>query len=349
MNPVHNAWYAAAFSSEVGSTILRRVLLGEAVALYRTRDGRCIAVADRCPHRFAPISMGRVTEDGIQCRYHGLRFNADGACIFNPHSDRTPATMRLRVYPAFERYGVIWVWTGEPSHAKPEAIPNLEYIEDYNAYRTVTIYLKCDFRHDILVDNLLDISHADYLHDGSFSNGPASNATTEVVDEGNTVLVVRRQYDAPPLVDFPEFGRCDVEIRTRWHLGHVLTFDLRVTKTGHSLDEGKLIRFVQAITPLDNRHCHYFMLHSRDFALIDPELDAVMAREQRDFILAEDVPMLEAIQSYMGDCELYDLRPVTLPVDKGPILMRKKMKALAEKEQAFNQTVSARHVSQFSK
>ena len=62
------------------------------VAAIRDAGGEAVALADRCPHRFAPLSRGRVVDDTLECPYHGLRFGAHGHCVFNPHGDgRVPA------------------------------------------------------------------------------------------------------------------------------------------------------------------------------------------------------------------------------------------------------------------
>ena len=88
MTFLRNAWYCAGFSSDLEPGKTRAItMLGEPVVLYRKEDGAPVALADRCPHRFAPLSSGRVCEGQLQCGYHGLRFDASGQCTHNPHGD----------------------------------------------------------------------------------------------------------------------------------------------------------------------------------------------------------------------------------------------------------------------
>src|SRR3546814_16896615 len=74
---LRNAWYAAAWSEEIGGTPLGRTFLEQPVVLFRETDGTTVALADRCPHRFAPLSKGKLVGNAIECPYHGLRFGAD--------------------------------------------------------------------------------------------------------------------------------------------------------------------------------------------------------------------------------------------------------------------------------
>ena len=68
-----NAWYAAAFSPEIAERLLARRVLGEALVFYRTRAGDPVALADRCPHRSVPLSLGKLVDDTVRCTYHGIR------------------------------------------------------------------------------------------------------------------------------------------------------------------------------------------------------------------------------------------------------------------------------------
>lgn len=86
MNFVRNIWYVAAWSNEVpGGTLFHRTYLGEPILIYRKTDGTAVAMGDRCPHRFAPLHMGKLVGDAVECPYHGLVFDCSGACVANPH------------------------------------------------------------------------------------------------------------------------------------------------------------------------------------------------------------------------------------------------------------------------
>ena len=85
LNYLRNAWYASAYADEISERPLARKLLDRDMVIYRDAENQLAVLEDRCPHRFAPLSGGKVIEGTIQCPYHGLRFDRTGACTHNPH------------------------------------------------------------------------------------------------------------------------------------------------------------------------------------------------------------------------------------------------------------------------
>ena len=86
-----DTWYVGAIATEVaGEKLFSRKILGTSVLMYRKADGTAVAMQDRCPHRFAPLHLGkRVGDDEVQCPYHALRFNSNGECTHSPHGAGT--------------------------------------------------------------------------------------------------------------------------------------------------------------------------------------------------------------------------------------------------------------------
>ena len=79
---VRNAWYVAAWDHELSRSMLRRIVLDEPVVLFRTTEGKPVALEDRCCHRQAQLSMGKLVGNVVVCPYHGLQYDTIGRCIF---------------------------------------------------------------------------------------------------------------------------------------------------------------------------------------------------------------------------------------------------------------------------
>src|SRR2546426_8057784 len=81
-------WYPACRGSDLRRRPLAITLLGTPVVLWRDAAGTPRALVDRCPHRNAPLSLGRLQGDGsLECGYHGWRFSGDGHCVAVPGLD----------------------------------------------------------------------------------------------------------------------------------------------------------------------------------------------------------------------------------------------------------------------
>ena len=81
---LRSAWHPAARSSEIGEQPVRVEVLGKPYVVFRSSEGELVAFLDRCPHRLAPLSLGRPEDDVLRCAYHGWCFDASGRCVEIP-------------------------------------------------------------------------------------------------------------------------------------------------------------------------------------------------------------------------------------------------------------------------
>jgi len=171
---VRNCWYVAAWDYEIPEGKLFSIrIIDKAVLIFRKQDGDLVALADRCCHRFAPLSLGRV-EDGcnIRCMYHGLKFAPDGRCIEIPGQDVIPATAKVRVFPVVEKHSWVWIWMGDAAAADESLIPNAVGFDD-PTYNLRSGSIDYDANYQLINDNLTDFSHLSYVHANSFRATPA--------------------------------------------------------------------------------------------------------------------------------------------------------------------------------
>jgi len=336
MNFHHNCWHAAAYLSEIGRSPIARTIANVSIVMFRRMDGAAVAMSNLCPHRFAPLDRGKLVGDTLTCKYHGLAFGADGRCVRSPHTDRITPKMHLASYPVAERHGFVWIWLGMGEDADPDAVPDMSVFKDVPGKRTLHNYLRTNFRYDILIDNLMDFSHVDYLHEGSFSSGAAEKYELVVKEDKDDVIVVQTAYRAPPPPPAAAVytgGLVDVRSIMHWHPGQVVTFTSRVAPAGTNFEVSDELQFFHIATPMDGDHTHYF------FGLVrvgpdDASVDEAMRTMHRLGIETEDGSMLDAVHANMAGRDLLELKPLILPVDSGGLRVRKVMKRLYEREVA---------------
>ncbi len=120
---LRNCWYVAAWAHElIDGRLLARTILDQPILLYKGDSGRVVALDDRCCHRGARLSKGRLEGDCVRCMYHGLKFDGSGACVQIPGQDTVPKGLGVRSYPTVERDQLVWIWSGDAAKADPAGI-----------------------------------------------------------------------------------------------------------------------------------------------------------------------------------------------------------------------------------
>lgn len=343
---LRNCWYVAAFSDDVTRGPLARTLLDKPVVLYRREDGTPVALHDRCPHRFAPLSTGRLVGDTIQCGYHGLAFDSAGRCVANPHNDGKPlASAGIESFELHERYGFVWIWFGDAALADPALLPNFFYLEDPENFRVQSGSLHVKGNYQLVTDNLLDLTHAPYLHPGFAMPGVTvaqqlAATTTKVERDGDTVVYHRIRKGLPPnqatidLFDFPP-EPCETRTHMHWHAPALISFDNGTKFEGQTDLEGFWFPQAHCITPETETTCHYFFVAARNLKKDDPSTDEAIMNVLVTAFRDQDEPMIEAVQKRMGNTGDIDaLKPILLKTDTAPVMARRILKEMIAAERA---------------
>lgn len=105
------SWFVVARSSQIGEKPHAVTLLDRPLVVARAASGELFALDDCCPHRHVPLSAGRMTEQGLQCAYHGWTFAGDGRCVSIPGGSSSMCSPLVRVGAAsvIEYDGLVWV------------------------------------------------------------------------------------------------------------------------------------------------------------------------------------------------------------------------------------------------
>ncbi|MFM0262870.1 Rieske 2Fe-2S domain-containing protein [Paraburkholderia sediminicola] len=342
MKILNNCWYAAAWSNEVKAGELFPLRIADLpMVFFRRQNGEVAAIADYCPHRFAPLHRGKQVGDIIQCGYHGLEFDAHGKCVRNPHEAGKLPNASVPAYQVAERYSVIWVWIGD-QQAEPALISDeFAFLEDPRcAHVRGRFHVNANYL--LLLDNLNDISHALYVHgDALMTEDLYASLDPQLVVEGDVVKVTvePKGITAPGLFrqGLPEgTTKTDLYDYVKTVLPANVIHDIAYTQPGETpyQKNGVSSRSAHFFTPETNTTAHYLFDNSRDFLLGDEEADArVLAALTRAFG-EQDIPMIEAQQKVIGERELFDLRPVILVTDRGAVMARRNLAKRIKSQEA---------------
>ncbi len=301
---LHNAWYVAALSPEVGRHLLPVRLLSQAIVLYRTQDGAPVALEDACPHRKLPLSMGRIKDDAVECGYHGLTFDCAGRCIDAATQQRIPPFARVRSYPVYDRYGLLWIWMGDASRANPEEILPIENHGNPAWHTTQGDSMLCASHYLWLVDNLLDPSHVAWVHRSSFAGAGTDRTPLELSVTRDGVISSRWMLDQPPppfyapLLKFQ--GNADrlqhYEVRYP-ALAINMGIYTPAGRGGHGMIEApdtyRMVSY-HFLTPVDEDNTRYFWLQHRNTDPHDEDITRRVAAGARA-AFEEDRAILQAV------------------------------------------------------
>lgn len=345
MNFPLNCWYVAAWDFEVTpQKPLSRRICDIPVVLYRTKsDGRPVALADACWHRLAPLSQGRlVGDEEIACPYHGLRYNAAGRCTHMPAQETINPSATVPSYPVVQRYRFVWIWLGDPDQADPELIPDMHQMDSPDwAGDGRVIHADCNYQ--LIVDNLMDLTHEEFVHGSSIGQEELSESDFETSHDDKTVTVTRWMHGIypPPFWQknmrdkFPDYdGTVD-----RWQIigfqaPATVLIDVGVAKAGSGAERGDREEGVNGfvmntITPETGRTSHYFWAFMRNYCL-DQQVLTTQLREGVTGVFGEDEAMLKAQQEAIEanpDHEFYSLN-----IDMGGMWSRRLVERMLEAE-----------------
>jgi len=317
-----NQWYVAAWNHEVGRTPLARTICNEEIVLYRMKNGGAAALADRCWHRHAPLSLGRVTADGvIQCTYHGLTFDASGQCTSVPGSENVPPGACVKAYSVAVRHGFVWVWIGDAGLADENSIPDLHWNTDANwVGEGGHIQLHCDYR--LLIDRLMDLTHESYVHSANLGDENLLSTPIETEAHADHVImrrVLRNHQPAPfwkkAIVNALNMDAdCDRWQIVRYTPPSTVIIDVGAAITGTGAPDSDRSHGVcgfslNGVTPESERSTHYFWNFVRNFDLENRGL-TFETQAALGGAFAEDVAILEGQQrasDHSPTLELNDL------------------------------------------
>lgn len=333
-----NQWYAAAWDSEVDRSPLARTICGVPMMLYRKLDRSPVALRDACPHRLLPLSMGIKEGDSVRCRYHGMLIGEDGRVLQMPlRNDPVNKSICVEAYPVVERHRFVWIWVGDPALADPALIPDLwpcsadGWTFDGGYYHVKSNYLLC-------LDNLMDLSHETYVHQGSIGQEEILEAPLNTRIDGDRVYVERWM----PGIDAPPFWREALGREgavDRWQICEfipptsvIIDVGVAPVEAGATLerhDQGVRGFVIDLFTPESATTTHYFWGMARDFHTSDAGLTARF-KSQQGGVFLEDLEVFEAQQRSIDANP--DLKLRAYNIDEGGVRARAVIRRLIKSQ-----------------
>jgi phenylpropionate dioxygenase-like ring-hydroxylating dioxygenase large terminal subunit len=309
-----NHWYAVAFSRRVRpGRLLETRFLGRPIVVFRGADGVLGAIENRCAHRGLKLSLGEVQGCNLVCAYHGWAYDAAGNLVSVAHETYGKSLARIRVasFPVRERYGLVWLFPGDPALAAATPLPAIPELEGPAPWASIMVDFTWAAHHSLIIENVSDFSHA-HLHR---KYRPFNDA--RLTDLQSSGTQVRLSYDV--LVGDGRFSRHFVD-RSRVKVDRMeLCFDYPYQWS----DTGGRIKHWCFLLPLDGRTTHVFFLFYFDAVQI-PLLRRPMPRRLQNLLmlaarrllirplLAQDGRMVEAEQ------DAYEQDPYTAGHELNP-------------------------------
>lgn len=314
-------WHPVAYAYEVLDKPVAATLLGEAVVVWRTLDGRAHAMRDLCIHRGTALSLGWVADDCLVCPYHAWRYDASGACVRIPQSAQAtiPAKARTPVYQCQERYGLVWVCLadGESAYALPE-IPEFES-GVYKVVNTGPFAWQSDASRQ--VENFTDFGHFPWVHPGLLGDPDRPVVPDHSVETREHVLhytIVRPE--APNSDEFQVFANTDTvqpERHSRYELHLPYTIVLRLGWGG-----AKGMVYFFASQPEAHDRCRGYCIIGRNYDFDDPD---TTLQEFERVIFGQDQRIVESQRPEQVPFDLAD--ELHLKFDAVAVAYRRAMRA----------------------
>ncbi|MEG0411693.1 MAG: aromatic ring-hydroxylating dioxygenase subunit alpha [Comamonas sp.] len=279
-------WHPVALSSDVQQGPVGVRLLDEDLVLWRDAAGVANAFVDRCPHRGARLSLGRVNEGNLECPYHGWQFADSGQCVKVPAvpSFTPPPQHCVKSFGVQEACGLIWVQL----QAADVPLPAFEAENDARLRKVSCGSYDVAASAPRIIENFLDMSHFGFVHEGWLGSRDATEMSPYNVE--NTAFGVKATNckAVQPLSNLHSTKPAQVHY-TYEVTGPYTALLTKIPEEGTTKDGWReaIGLFICPITPESSRV--WFRLAVADFESSDEQLQAF-----QHTIFTQDQPVLES-------------------------------------------------------
>lgn len=337
---IYNYWYVAGLASEFTHELKERTILNRSLVMYRNKAGDPIILQNRCAHRSFPLDQSILEEDGIRCRYHGIKYDHKGNITDVPCQTKCPRKS-IQSYPVKEIGPMIWIWMGDAAKADENDIPELPIHDLTKWAHVVSNYNHMEGNYILVHENLCDLSHLPFLHAETFKTPVEyTNTPIETEIDGDQVKFYRTMSDWNTLSAFfhPNIDLSNTKF-TYKSGGHYMS---PATNKGYAEittddqnDKEPIRHYVSHyITPETQSSCHYYWFVARNYELDDAEYGEKFGKMvQAGF--DEDLVAIKLMQKMLEN-DQHNYKEISVQADAPGLAMRKIIKKLADQEFDLN-------------
>lgn len=229
---------------------------------------------------------------------------------------------------------------GDPALSDPSQIRGLAFLAEAPNTAFNKGYLLGEGNYQLFVDNILDLSHTDFLHPTTLGGGSITRTPAEVEERPDGTIAIawrpKNEVPIPLIVDRlpPGVERVDSWTEVEWTAPGIMKLVNGAVPAGAPREQGGNAINVHILTPETQSTSHYFFASTRDYATDDAALNETLRQTRARIFATEDEPMIAAQQARIGNADFWSLKPALLKIDKGAVLVRRRMDALIAAEQA---------------
>lgn len=258
---IYNQWYVILESKEIGRKKPIQVKrLNETLALWRNKDGSLYCITDRCCHRGASLSDGKVIDNKLECPFHGFQFGQDGKVKLIPANGKNasiPASQHVKSYSTYENYGLVWIWWGD--EAKKTEKPF--FFEELATMSYATYIDKWNTHYSRCIENQLDVVHLPFVHKTTIGGGNKTLVHGPVVEREGDLLTF---YVYNVIDDGQTKPLKPNEIENYKQLFHLKFHYPNIWQNCISDN----MRIFAAFVPIDDEHTYIYLRNYQNFARV---------------------------------------------------------------------------------
>lgn len=226
---------------------------------------------------------------------------------------------------------------GDPALADPAQLPDLSFIDETPEAARIQMYMPTRANYQLITDNILDLSHADYLHPTSLG-GIMVGSQASSREDGDKIVAEWISKDCVPPPAFVKMvapaEKADIWIEVVWQAPALMVLGTVAKPTGIPRTVADESYTLHNMVPETETSTHYFACSTRRFLIDDTHFSTFLKSTLEHAFVQEDKPMLEKQQARMGTPDLWALEPILLKVDAAAVRARRKLDALIAAEQA---------------